>query len=418
MITNDRDTAYDALPGPAAALYRQLGACPTGWIDADGLAALTDLDAPAGESLATVLVNAGLLHLTDKGFALSPDGHLHALIKAEDCEPDEHEITSAGVDRLFAFLNDAAGAADRLITPSHRSLWDRVRPVEPTGEPPFPLEEAAALDWLEQRLPLYMDVIRFAFADRRYGLVCDLAHLLWPLWLRRRPGQRTEALTLGLAAAYLTRSDSAIGRMLTTLAGTVRGTSPVATYWYDRRAALHYEQTGDTMGLAQALNGIGKSLLVAGLLDQAEQYFRDAEQLRTGLGYVRGTALSRQGRGLVALARGDADTAADLLISAHDLLLGVGDMYDAGLTLAYHAGALAKLGEIDDALAALVTASTALRQASSVYGEATVWEIRARILAAAGRDEQAQTARTQAITLFERVDPTSAARVRQVIATG
>jgi tetratricopeptide (TPR) repeat protein len=213
-------------------------------------------------------------------------------------------------------------------------------------------------------------------------------------------------------------SDKAIGLMLTTIAGAVRGTDQVASYEYNRRAALHYEQTGDTKGLAQALDGIGKTLLHAGLLDQAEQHFRDAEQLRTGLGYVRGAALSRQGRGRVALARGDANAAADLLLSAHQTLLGLGDTYDAGVTLAFHAEALGAAGDIDGALASLETAATAMGQSTSVYGQGVVWEIRAKVLAAAGRDVQARKARVQAITLFEDVDPPSAARLREAAAAG
>jgi tetratricopeptide (TPR) repeat protein len=418
MTMHDRDAAYDALSQPAAALYRQLGICPVSWFDGEAVGVLTQFDVSAGERLAQTLADAGLLKAAEDGFALDAHRHLHARIKAEQCEDGEKELNSAGLDRLFAFLNTAAAAAEQLITPSHTPLWEHETPVS-AEEPPFPLEEAAALDWLERRLPVYMDTIRFAFADQRYALACELVHRLWPLWLRRRhPEQRLEALTIGLAAATVTLSDKAIGLMLTTIAGAVRGTDQVASYEYNRRAALHYEQTGDTKGLAQALDGIGKTLLHAGLLDQAEQHFRDAEQLRTGLGYVRGAALSRQGRGRVALARGDANAAADLLLSAHQTLLGLGDTYDAGVTLAFHAEALGAAGDIDGALASLETAATAMGQSTSVYGQGVVWEIRAKVLAAAGRDVQARKARVQAITLFEDVDPPSAARLREAAAAG
>jgi tetratricopeptide (TPR) repeat protein len=419
MTIHDRDAAYDSLTSPAASLYRQLGACPMSWFDADALAVLTELDVAGSERLAETLVEARLLDPFEDGFALSPHGHLHARVKAEQRDEDDREPNSVGLDRLLAFLNAAAAAAEHLITPSHTPLWDHETPIVAVVEPPFPLEEAAALDWLERRLPVYMDAIRFAFADQRYALACELVHRLWPLWLRRRhPEQRLEALTIGLAAATVTLSDKAIGLMLTTMAGAVRGTDAVTAYEYNRRAALHYEQTGDTKGLAQALDGIGKSLLHAGLLDQAEQHFRDAEQLRTGLGYVRGAALSRQGRGRVALARGDGNAAADLLLSAHQTLLGLGDTYDAGLTLAFHAEALGAAGDIDGALASLGAAATAMHQASSAYGQAVVWEIRAKVLATAGRDDQAQKARVQAVTLFEHVDPDSAARVREMTSAG
>lgn len=419
MKMHDRDAAYDALSQPAAALYRQFGVCPLSWFDGEAVAALTELDESASTRLAESLADVGLLDAAENGFVLDAHGHLHARIKAEQCEDAEKELNGAGLDRLLAFLNAAAAAAEQLITPSHTPLWEYETPVANEAKPPFPLEEAAALDWLELRLPVYMDAIRFAFADQRNALACELVHRLWPLWLRRRhPEQRLEALTIGLAAATLTLSDRAIGLMLTTIAGAVRGTDPMASYEYNRRAALHYEQTGDTKGLAQALDGIAKSLMHAGLLDQAEQHFRDAEQLRSGLGYVRGTALSRQGRGRVALARGDARAAADLLFSAHQMLLGLGDNYDAGLTLAFHAEALGAAGDFDDALEALGSAATAMHQATSAYGQAVVWEIRAKVLAAAGNDEQAQKARIQAITLFARVDPESATRLRQAISAG
>lgn len=417
MTMHDRNTAYDMLTGPAAALYRQLGTCPMTWFDSDALAVLTELDVPAAERLAKTLVEAGLLETDDGGYAMSPHGQLHARIKTEQCENDERELDNTGLDRFLAFLNAAAAAAEQLITPSHSPLWAPATALVAAVEPPFPLEEAPALDWLQRRLPVYMDAIRFAFADQRYALTCELVHRLWPLWLRRRPGQRLEALTIGLAAATVTLSDRAIGLMLTTIAGAVRGTDLVTAYGYDRRAALHYEQTGDTKGLAQALDGIGKSLLHAGLLDQAEAHFRDAEQLRTGLGYVRGAALSRQGRGRVALARGDASTARDLLLSAHQTLLGVGDTYDAGITLAYHAEAVGADGDIDGALASLGAAAAAMRRATSDYGQAVVWESRAKILATAGRRDQAQTARVQAITLFERTEPDAAARMRELATT-
>jgi tetratricopeptide (TPR) repeat protein len=415
MTMHDRDAAYDALSQPAAALYRQLGTCPLSWFDSEAIAVLTELDLPASARLAETLADAGLLSAVENGFALSARGHLHARIKAEQCDETERELNGAGLDRLLAFLNAAAAAAEQLITPSHTPLWEHGTPIPAVVEPPFPLDEAAALDWLELRLPVYMDAIRFAFADQRYAIASELVHRLWPLWLRRRhPAQQREALTIGLAAATVTLSDKAIGLMLTTLAGAVRGTDPVAGYGYNRRAAVHYEQIGDTKGLAQALDGIGKSLLHAGLLDEAEQHFRDAEQLRTGLGYVRGAALSRQGRGRVALARGDASAAADLLLSAYETLLGVGDIYDAGFTLIYHAEALAEHGDIPGAVASLSTAETAMRQATSVYGRAAIWETRARVLVLNGENDEAQMARAEAITLFDRVDPPSAQRLRDL----
>lgn len=162
MTMHDRDAAYDALSQPAAALYRQLGICPMGWFDGEAVAVLTELDEPASARLAETLADAGLLDTAEDGFALSAHGHLHARIKAEECGQAEGELNGAGLDRLLAFLNAAAAAAEQLITPSHTPLWEHDTPIASAVEPPFALEEAAALDWLERRLPVYMDAIRFA----------------------------------------------------------------------------------------------------------------------------------------------------------------------------------------------------------------------------------------------------------------
>lgn len=398
-----RDTAYSALASQTAALYRLLGSCPAPWMDTGGLAALTDLNASEAEQLAAALVDASLVDAVDGGYSLSPAGHLHARVTADEHEDGESSPAAEALDRYFTYLNECAAAAERLITPSHRQLWSGEAGGGTDTQLPFALTEPAALDWLARQLPSYMAVIRFASLDHRYPLVCDLAHHLWPLFLRRRyPAERNEALALGLAAATVMRHDTAVGQMLTSLAGALRGTLPAEAYGVGRRAVSHYQASDDTLGLAQALDGLAKSLFDAGHLDRAEQYFRDAEQLRSGLGYIRGTALSRQGRGRVALAGDNPSAADELLASAHQLLLQEGDSYDASMTLIYHAEALAALGDIDGALSELETASAALEKATSSYGQARAWEIKAQILDAAGRGGQAEVAKAKARELRAR----------------
>lgn len=377
-------TAYEDLPGPAAALYRLMGASAVTCYDSATLSVLTELAPPAGNYLADVLVQAGIAEVRAGTYSLEPSAHLHARILAEECETYQLRQIEAACDRLYAFYAAAAGAAERLITPSHRGLWERQPPVEAGAEVPFVLEEAAALDWLEVRLPTYMQVITAAFAEERYSLCCELAHRLWPLWLRRdHPAERDRALTLGLAAARLVRSETAAGQMLTTLAGAVCEHDLITSYSYNRQATALYADIGDNLGMAQAINGIGRNLLQAGDPDRAEGCFRDAEQLRTDAGYVRGAALSRQGRGRAALALGRAADAAGLLEDAGRSLLSEADHYDAALTLAYHAEALAGLGDLDGALGELATASAALHPAASAHGKSLVANIKARILEAA-----------------------------------
>jgi tetratricopeptide (TPR) repeat protein len=406
MTARERDAAYEALPAPAAALYRQLGACPISWFDTDMLAVLIDLNAPAAERLVRHLLDRGLLERAGDGFALGPHGHLHARVKAEASESEQRDLDATGLDRLLAFLRDAADKAARVIAPGRAPLWERDEPRAPGAAPFFLLDEQAALEWVDARTGVYLDAVRFAFAHQRYALVCDLVHWLWPLWLRRRrTGQLTEALTLALAAAQLTHSERATAAMLIALADAARTVKPVAAYGYGRRAAAHCERTGDTAGLAAALSSLGSTLLDTGQIDHADGCFRDAEALHGKLGQARGVALARRGRGLIALKRGDTEAAVELLDDAHRALAQVGDRHDAALTLALHARALAADGDVRHALLELDLAAGVLREMRAAHGEAAVLSIRADLLAEAGFETKARQARAKARSLRQAAAP-------------
>lgn len=405
MTAGERDAAYEALPAPAATLYRQLGACPIGWFDTDMLAVLIDLDAPAAERLVRHLLERGLLERVGDGFALGAHGHLHARMKAEASESEQRDLDTAGLDRLLSFLRDAAGTAARLIAPGRPLLWERDEPRAPGAAPMFLLDEQAALEWVDARTGVYLDAVRFAFINQRYALVCDLVHWLWPLWLRRRrTGQLTEALTLALAAAQLTHSERATATMLIALADAARAVNRVAAYGYGRRAVAHCEHAEDTVGLAAALGSLGLTLIDTGQIDQADGCFRDAEALHATLGQARGVALARRGRGLIALERGDTEAAVELLDDAHRAVAQAGDRHEAALTLALHARALAADGDVRHALLELDLAAGVLREMRATHGEAAVLSIRADVLAQAGLETQARSLRQAGAPCAEHQD--------------
>lgn len=397
------DDAYVHLPAHVAGLYRQLGVCPLDWVDSWTLAVLTDLPADAADQFARALSDAGLLEVNQRGYTLNQKQRLHARSRAQDHAGEE--VLTAGIDRLFDHFLAVAAAAERIVTPFHRPLWPG-HPAAASVVLPFTEDEAAALDWLEVQLPNYMAIIHYAFLDGRFALVCQLAHRLWPLWLRRHPGQRYEAQILGLAAAVALHNDHAYGQMLTSLAGTVRGSRPHEAHEFNLRAVAHYRDGDDGPGLAYALNALGEDLLAGDELDQADTFFRQAEQLRTQIGDERGAALSRQGRALVILARGDAHTAAGYLDATYQTLTRIGDTYCAALTLAHHAQAITATGALDRGLQELDQALAATRKATSAFGQATVQKIRGDVLRAAGRIAEARAAYAQAQKLSG-VDPVS-----------
>lgn len=410
------DEAYIHLPADAAALYRKLGVCPLEWIDRLALAALLNQPAPAAEPLAATLAGLGLVESTERGYALTYAQRLHARSRADESafgQPDLAEpVADEGLGRVFNYFLGAAAAAERLITPWHVELWPyRQEWVEQPA--PFDLSECSALNWLTAQLPNYMAIIRHASLDGRHALVCELAHRLWPLWWRRNNQQeRYEAQVLGLASATALHDDDAYGQMLTSLAGTVRAARPQEAHDYNLRAVAHYRETGDSLGLAQALNAVAKDLLAAGDLDRAEAEFRQAQQLRTTIGYERGAALSQQGLGLVALARGAASTAAVHLVAAYQTLLATGDTYDAAVTQAHHARAIAAGGAIDQALVELGEAHAALKAATSESGAAMVLGIRGDVLFDAGRVNEALDVYAEARRVYDRLDPSAAERLQ------
>jgi len=409
------DEAYIHLSADAASLYRCIGICPLEWIDQSALVVLLDRPLDAAVQLAATLVEFGLLESSERGYELNNAQRLHARTRADECtlgEPGEVEqVGNASMVSLFNHYLAAAAAAEHLITPSHRALRPRQQDwIEQSA--PFELAEAAALDWLSAQLPNYMAIIRYAYLDGRHALVCDLAHRLWPLWLRRRhPQERYEAQVFGLAAATALSDDQAYGQMLTALAGTVRGARPQEAHEYNLRAVAHYRATGDSLGLAQALNAVAKDLLAAGDLDRAETEFRQAEQLRITIGYDRGAALSQQGLGLVALARGDVPTAENFLSMASQTLTDLGDHYDAALTRAWHAKALAEAGDSDTALQVLAEARSTMQAATSAYGEAVILEIIGDIQRSLDQVDQAAAAYAAAHDLYVRTDQPAAARM-------
>lgn len=418
-MTQAFDSAYRGLTAPAARLYRLAGICPLEETGTALLAALADTDTVTGQACADELVAAGLLTAITTQLYRFDDrqrAHAAACTRREETEIDADAVRSRLFDALLAW----ATKAEQDITPSHATL---AHTHEPAPQTPF-AGATAALAWLEDHLATYMAVIRYASAHERYAQCWQVVDALWPLWLRMvHLPERLEAHQIALAAARTAGHDAAEGRMLTCLGGTAQIAGRLREALdYHELAVEHYTRTGDVLGLAQALNGLGKLTMTVGVdLDRAQVLAQDALTLRSQQGYRRGQGLSQQLLGRIAHARGDEPAAREHLLGAYRILLEVGDEYDAAWTLTWAAETLAAQGDTTRALDELDQAHEMMQETGSTPGLAGVLEITGQIQEVAGLPIAARGSFNTAFSLIENRNTVAAARIGarlEALATG
>jgi hypothetical protein len=408
------DQGYRGLPDAAAGLYRALAWCPARFLDAHALAAIGECSVAETSALAVSLVKTELMrHAEAPGgaglpIALDAAGHVHAAIVDGSVGLEE------AASRWIEYLVGCAAIIDARTTPSHRPpfpgwLAPKVVAV------PFGTRAGEGVAWLRGQLPNYLLVIRWAAGEGRFDLAYTFVQLLWPVWLWARPTETIEILELELAAAGATGSSYALSQMRTTLAGQLRGrpTDVWRAFALDQAAKQAAEQDGDERAVAQAVNGLGKDALAAGLSDIAEEYFAAAEAIRVELEDLRGAGLSRCGRARVAAERGHLGEALEKLREAHTMLVRSGDVFDTLLVAAEIGAMRARLGELGEGLAEIEAARAALEVARADRGQILVLQMQAGTLRSAGRAAAAAKARMRAADLLEALDPAGAARMRE-----
>lgn len=412
-VTAVFNSAYGRLPEDLAQLYRVLGDCPAHRFDRDLAAALLGTAPGHAARLLSRLAERNLLDEPGDGHYRFPNlVRLHAQALAGQGDPAERDPAH---HRMIDYFLSAATHAEALLTPTHRNLT-RTYHAPP---PPAPFDtEQGALTWLEDQHPNLMAVVRFCSNQGIVTAVWQLADAMWPAWLRfRHPADRLEAQTLALEAARGCRDQDAIGRFLTSLAGTYASAGRIGdAVDYNHQALAHHERTGNERGVAQACNGLGKCHLERGELDLAEMMFTRAVHLREDLGYHRGAALSQQGLGRVEMARTHWREAASWFARSFHTLSAEQDPYDAAWSLTWWAQANTHLGHHDHALAQLAQAQTAMLAAGTPYGRAGVHRARAEVHLARGHRQAARTEYRAALALFEHCDPRAAAAVRASLA--
>ncbi|MHB6908351.1 ATP-binding protein [Streptomyces sp. DB-54] len=364
VVRTALDTAYRALPGDAAALYRTLGLLPADRYDLHLLGAVRADREGRTDAALSALVEAHLIEETGPGTYRCHDlVRAHARRRGEDEEPAARR--AALLDRFVDWCLATARTAERLLTPGHRPVAGDLALPDTV---PAPLDgPAGALDWLDTHRSALMGAVRHCARTGRHARCWMLVDALWPLFLRLRPTESwIEAHRLGLAAARSDGHREAEDRMLTSGAIGLRdaGHHEEATRWY----ALALENAtahGDVRQQAQALNGLGHLALRTGRLPQARDHFEQALRLRESVGYRRGAALSRIRLAETALAADDPGTAVGHLRRAHTELTAEEEHYEAARALALLGRALVRAGDHDAGTARLRAALAAFREAGA-----------------------------------------------------
>lgn len=407
------DDAYGALPADQARLYRLLGTLPVSWVDLPMAAAALGAPLEHTAELLRTLADTSLLAEPRPGrFALPEPQRLHAasLVRGGRARPGEDRRAVAG---LLDYLLHSATAAEAILTPSHRNL---ARDYAGDPLPPPFIGAADALDWLGEQSENLLLALRYCAEKGLHRKAWQLVDAMWPLFLRLRvPDIRLSAQQIGLNAARQDCDLDAVGRMLTSLAGTLLSTGDFEqAAEHNRQAIALYHQTGDLRGLTQASNGLAKAMLAAGDLDAADVHFQEALDLRLLIGYDRGVHLTHHGQAQVALARGDLRRALDLFDAAYQGLTEEGDLYDAAWSLALGAHARAMLGEVERGLDDLQRALGQMQTAGSAHGQVGVLQITASVQRADGRRDAARASLRAAAALAE-YDPAAQRRIGEAL---
>ena len=360
------DLSYQALPPPAARLYRLLGLHPGREFGGAVAHASFTGEGDAAQSL-EALHDASLLIDAAGGRHRFHDlVRLHAAAKArEHAAPRER---AEALRRIADHYLASATRAEEIIDPQHRTM------ARDYGAGPVVVADVgggpeAALDWLERELPNLMAVLHGA-RSAGFPTVCwQLADALWPLFLRRKfHDDGSAAHREGLAAARELGDTAAEGRMLTSGGvGELSAGNRVRALEMFEQAARLFLGNGDRLGHARTLNYRGLALQRLGRPDDAAEFFLRATAELPANGDGRAGALARLNLAELALDAGRADEALGHAGVAHPALQGEGDTYNAARAAILLGRAQLVRHRLDRAEELLSSALATLRGVAATY---------------------------------------------------
>ncbi|MFF5131807.1 NB-ARC domain-containing protein [Streptomyces syringium] len=425
------DVAYSGLDERAAAVWRMLGAHPTGEFAGDLVKRLGG-DGREGAKALRTLVHERLLEPSTAGrYRMNGLVHAYARRRLEETPPSgtpSSGTPSSGTpssdtaaDVIIDWYLERAAAAEALVS----DRWRFGSRFAPGGLPTAVFEsEGEALDALEPDGENAAAVVALAARTGRDRLTCELAEALRGFFFRRKYHTRWIGVCeQALEAAGRLRDDLVLARMhyetafaLYDRAGD--GDNAAARHHYERARALA-AGIGHARTASSALEGLGQLALREGRPHDAIALFREAATALGDIEHPRGRALLEYHRGRAHSAARDHAEAARLLLNArrlfaaltdrHDPAVPRPDRYNEARALTRYAEARLRADRPDEALAGLDEAMTLFPSRVAPKERADAVLLRGDVLAASGDPEGARREWRVALEMYRGIGSVKAA---------
>ncbi len=411
------DVAYEALDPPAKRAYRITSVIPGPDFDAEIAAAALAHDSDRTETrdlLDTLDALADACLLTEAGdrYQFHDLARLHALGHA-DAAPGEHQ---SALERSVDWYLGHAVLADFAASPRRwrlNPMYDQAR----TSPPAYP-DGAAALDWLEARLPGLIAAVYAAHEGGLYRQAWQLCEALWNVFVVRKHFQQwISAHRVGLAAAEAcddTRARAAMHGQLGFALLTLQRFDEARRHFV---SALELSRRDDHhLGEATALEQIGLVDLAQGAPDAAIASFASARGIHQRLGRRRGAAIATRRIGEAQRALGRYDDAERALRDARQIFAALPDPYLETRTLTSLAQTLLLAGRAADAAEPLTAALALATRLGSRYEQARITRYLGISALRLGDTRAARRHLADAIAGFEAAGAPDAEDVRRELA--
>jgi DNA-binding SARP family transcriptional activator/tetratricopeptide (TPR) repeat protein len=359
--------SYRMLTGPAAQMFRQLGAHPGPDVSLAAAASMAACSAAVARAAISELVRANLVAERVPGrFAL------HELLRMYAADLGDQEEVSGALRRVLDFYLRTAYAAVESAYPHWRPV---TLPDQQAGHREHFADPAEARAWLEAEHQVLLAAAAAASSSGLHTHAWQLPAILREHFLRSgryaecaqsqrtalaaatrhgdRPAQALAHRSLGDALVYLDlREDAArhldqafaLYRELDDQAGQAachcalahlsgsKGDHDQALY-HAQHALRLYREAGDLAGEAAALNGVGWDYALLGNNQRAVSYCTRALKLHRQSGNRLGQAMTLDSLGYCSHQAGRHTQAAALYRQALEAYADIGDRYNCANTL-------------------------------------------------------------------------------------
>ncbi|MFK3983258.1 AfsR/SARP family transcriptional regulator [Micromonospora sp. NPDC050397] len=352
-------SAYRALSGPAARLFRLLGLHPGPTFHTLLAAAVADLGVTEARRIVDELVVAHLA--VETGVDQYRFHDLIALFAQQCATVDETTpARDEAVHRIVDWYLAVATAANKVLDPGR----DRVTAVlrHPPAQPPFPAEHHAALAFLDAERGNLLPVTRYAAQRGLPTAAWQLTYLLIGFYdSRGHWPERVEMCRWAVTAARQVNDPATEGLMLSGL-----GVALIMSRRFDAALSSLHEAlplmlaSDDRRGAGHVYNNIAAAYSGLRRFDEAVTAFRHALAIHTASGYRLGIALALNNTGHTYVRMGRPELGTTDLAQALTISREVGNPR-------LEAAVLHSLGEADLGRGRLDAALDHLGQALLVY---------------------------------------------------